>query len=214
MKISDTEPDPHDDLPDDSAAGSRGHKDYAPSSPGEVTRLLREMQNGTPAAADKLIPLVYDELRRLAASYLRKERRDHTLQATGLVHEAYLRLVEQRAPWQSRAHFFGIAAKLMRRILVDYARARQASKRGGENVKIPLDEGLLLSSADSEHLLHLDLAISRLTEVDEQAANVFTLRFFGGLSVADTAEALQVGSRTVNRDWRMAQAWLRRELEG
>lgn len=183
------------------------------AEPGEITRLLKAMRNGEPNAQARLIPLVYDELRRLAGSYLRKERRDHTLQATALVHEAYLRLVAQHAPWQSRAHFFGVAAQLMRRILVDHARSRQAAKRGGEVAKVPLDEALLLSHGDSEALVELDLALSRLTDVDARAANVFTLRFFGGLSVTEAAEVLNVGPRTVNRDWRMAQAWLRRELE-
>ena len=189
-----------------------GDSEGRPAQPGEVTRLLQAMRNGEPDVAARLIPRVYDELRRLAASYLRRERRDHTLQATALVHEAYLRLVEQHTPWQSRAHFFGVAAQLMRRILVDYARARQANKRGGENVRVPLDEALLLSHADSQNLLDLDLALSRLSDVDVRLENVFTLRFFGGLSVNETAEVLKVGARTINRDWRMAQAWLRREL--
>jgi RNA polymerase sigma-70 factor (ECF subfamily) len=157
---------------------------------------------------------VYDELRRLAASYLRKERPGHTLQATALVHEAYLRLVGQHTPWQSRAHFFGIAAQLMRRILLDHARAHHADKRGGHQAKVPLEDALRLAHTDCSRLLELDLALSRLAEKDQRLARVFELRFFTGLTVDEAAEVLHVAPRTINRDSRMAQAWLRRELAG
>lgn len=178
MKSGDHERDQRRVAPDEQALSDPRHTEVRRNTPGEVTRLLIAMRNGEPNAESKLVPLVYDELRRLAASYLRKERRDHTLQATALVHEAYLRLVGQRTPWQSRAHFFGVAAQLMRRILVDYARAHHAGKRGGEDMKIPLDEGLLLSNADSKYLIDLDLVLSRLTAFDNRLARVFELRFF------------------------------------
>lgn len=182
------------------------------ATPGEVTRLLIAMQDGQGDAEARLLTLVYDELRRLAASYMRRERPDHTLQATALVHEAYLKLTEQNANWQNRAHFFGVAAQVMRRILVDYARTHKAEKRGGGHVKLSLNEALLLSSAKSHELIDLDEALSRLAAVDPRQARVIELRFFAGLSVEETAEVLGRTTRTVNRDWRMAQAWLRREL--
>lgn len=184
--------------------------------PGDVTRLLEAMRNGVPTADSQLIPLVYDELRRLAASYLRRERRDrdHTLQATALVHEAYLRLAGQHSPWQSRAHFFGVAAQIMRRLLVDHARSGGAEKRGGGQVKVPLDEALLVSSADSQSLLDIDMALTRFSLIDGRGARVFELRFFSGLTVEETATVMGVGPRTVNREWRLAQAWLSRELGG
>lgn len=181
---------------------------------GEVTRLLLAMRNGEPDAETKLIPLVYDKLRRLAASYLRRERRDHTLQATALVHEAYLRLVDQHAPWQSRAHFFGVAAHLMRRVLVDYARAHNAEMRGGGCEKISLDEGLRLSAAESPQFLDLDAALARFEAHDGRRARVVELLFFGGLTVAETADVLGLARRTVDRDWAVARAWLQRELGG
>jgi RNA polymerase sigma factor (TIGR02999 family) len=166
----------------------------------DVTADLRERSPRTP----------------LAASYLRRERRnrDHTLQATALVNEVYLRMAGQHNPWDNRAHFFGIAAQMMRRILVDYARNRRAVIRGGGQPNLPLDQALLVSSADSQELLDLDLALSRLAKFDARAARVFELRFFGGLSVEETATVIGVVPRTVNRDWRLAQAWLSRELCG
>ncbi|HEV3198914.1 MAG TPA: sigma-70 family RNA polymerase sigma factor [Bryobacteraceae bacterium] len=182
------------------------------ASPGEVTRLLIAMQDGQRDAEPRLLTLVYDELRKLAASYLRRERPDHTLQATALVHEAYLRLADQHATWQNRAHFFGVAAQVMRRILVDHARACHAGKRGSGQAKISLDEALVLSHAESQELLDLDEALSRLAEFDGRLARVVELRFFAGLSVQETAEVVGCATRTVNRDWRTAQAWLRREL--
>jgi RNA polymerase sigma-70 factor, ECF subfamily len=180
--------------------------------PGEVTRLLNAMQGGQRDAEASLMDLVYNELRRLASSYLRRERPDHTLQATALVHEAYLKLTDQNATWQNRAHFFGVAAQVMRRILVDHARAFQAEKRGGGQAKISLDEALLLSSAESRELLDLNDALTELAAFDPRLARVVELRFFAGLTVQEAAEVLDCATRTVNRDWRTAQAWLRRRL--
>jgi RNA polymerase sigma-70 factor (ECF subfamily) len=182
------------------------------ASPGEVTRLLIAMQDGQRDAESRLLTLVYDELRRLAAGYLRHERPDHTLQATALVHEAYLKLAGQNATWQNRGHFFGVAAQAMRRVLVDHARAFCAGKRGSGQAKISLDEALVFSAVQSRELLDLDEALTRLAEFDARLARVVELRFFAGLSVEETAEALGCATRTVNRDWRTAQAWLRREL--
>ena len=182
------------------------------SDAGDVTSLLNALRTGQPDAESRLLPVVYRELRRLASAYLRKERRDHPLQATELVHEAYLRMTGADAPWQNRAHFFAVAAKIMRRILVDHARAHRAAKRGDGHVKLPLDEALVLSAAESQQLIDLDEALSRLAQIDARWARIVELRFFGGLSVEETAEALRCSDRTVNREWRMAQAWLRREL--
>jgi RNA polymerase sigma factor (TIGR02999 family) len=182
------------------------------AAPGEVTRLLIAMQHGRPEAAPELLNLVYDELRRLAASYMRRERPDHTLQATALVHEAYLKLAGQDATWQNRAHFFAVAAQAMRRILVDHARAKKAEKRAGGHVKVSLDEALLVSIPNPGKLLSLDDALTELAEFDVRLAQVVELRFFAGLSVQETAEVLGCAARTVNRDWRAAQAWLRRKM--
>lgn len=180
--------------------------------PGEVTRLLIAMQAGEPGAEARLLPLVYDELRRLAASYMRREKPNHTLQATALVHEAYLKLADQKATWQNRAQFFAVAAQAMRRILVDHARAVQADKRGSGGVKLSLDDALELSAAESREMIDLDRALSRLAERDARQSRVIELRFFAGLSIEETAEVLDCAPKTVTRDWRMAQAWLRREL--
>lgn len=187
------------------------------AAPGEVTRLLLAMRDGRPDAAPELLNLVYDELRRLAASYMRRERPDHTLQATALVHEAYLKLAGQEATWRNRAHFFAVAAQAMRRILVDHARAGKAEKRGGAQAKVPINEAvltgsLLVSSANSGELLRVDEALTELTEFDARLARVVELRYFAGLSVQETAEVMGCGTRTVNRDWRTAQAWLRRKM--
>jgi RNA polymerase sigma-70 factor (ECF subfamily) len=179
---------------------------------GEVTQLLMAMQEGQPEAEGRLIPLVYDELRRLAASYLRRERPDHTLQATALVHEAYIKLADQKGSWQNRSHFFAVAAQVMRRILVDHARAHCAQKRGSGGIKVELDEAVLVSSAQSRELLDIDEALTRLAQIDPRQARVVELRFFAGLSVEETAHVMDLSTRTVLRDWRMAQAWLRREL--
>jgi RNA polymerase sigma-70 factor (ECF subfamily) len=184
-----------------------------PSS-GEVTRLLVELGNGNRGVEAELIPLVYDHLHRLAARYMKDERSNHTLQATGLVNEAYLRLVsQQNTQWRDRAHFFGIAARLMRQILVEHARARHAAKRGGTaQVFVSLDDGLDVSSARSRDLLQLEDALQCLEQHDPQQARVVELRFFGGLTVEETAEVLSISPRTVKRDWAVARAWLHGEL--
>lgn len=180
---------------------------------GEITRLLVEIKGGNRRAQSELMPLVYAELRRLARGYMRGERPDHTLQATALVHEAYLKLVEEPAiDWQGRAHFFAVAAQLMRRILVDHARAHQAAKRGGLDHKMSLEEELIFSEAKSAELLALDEALVRLAEQDPRQARIVELRFFGGLSIEEIAEVLQVSPRTVKRDWNMARAWLYEEI--
>ena len=186
-----------------------------PSSP-NVTQLLREWsQGGDRQALDRLLPLVYTELHKQAARYLRKERVGHTLQPTALVHEAYLRLVNQRdVAWQNRAHFFGICAQLMRRILVDHARERQAGKRGGAGaVRITLDERVAAVEEREVDLLALDEALTRLAAMDERQARVVELRFFSGLNVEETAEVMEVSPATVKLDWSMAKAWLRREMK-
>jgi RNA polymerase sigma factor (TIGR02999 family) len=179
----------------------------------DVTILLAELTKGNKEAASKLIPLVYDELRRLAGSYMRRERSDHTLQATALVHEAYLKLVEQRSvDWQSRAHFFGIAAQVMRRILVDHARKHLREKRGGAERAVPIDEALVFAPEQSLDLMKLDQALERLTKLDPRQGKIVELRFFGGLTVEQTAELLGISPKTVKRDWSIAKAWLYSEV--
>ncbi len=181
----------------------------------DVTRVLNTWRAGDPAAVAQLMPLVYEELRRLARNYLRRERPDHTLQATALVHEAYLRLIDADAvSWQNRAHFYGIAAKLMRRILVDHARARNASKRGGLVEKISLDEARDLPPAAANDLVALDGALQDLTKSYPRKGQVVELKFFGGLEAKEIAEVLQVSEKTVLRDWQFAKLWLCRELSG
>ena len=180
----------------------------------EISQLLIEWGRGDQEALDRLMPLVYDELRRLATRHLRRERPDHTLQTTALVHEAYLALVGQRqANWQNRAQFFAIAAQLMRRILVDYARSHRAAKRGGDYIKLSLDEAAALPDEKSAELLALDEALDRLAAVDPQQSRVVELRVFGGLSVEETAAALDISPRTVKREWSMAKAWLHQQLK-
>ncbi len=182
-------------------------------SPSNVTQLLHDWSDGDREALDKLIPVVYEELRRQAARYLQRERPGHTLQTTALIHEAYLRLIDQKnVQWQNRAHFFGIAAQMMRRILVDHARGRQAAKRGGSDIKLPLEEGMIVSEGKEVDLVALDEALDRLTVIDPQQSRVVELRFFSGLSVEETAEVLGVSPRTVKRDWNVAKAWMRREI--
>ncbi len=180
----------------------------------DITLLLREWSDGNGEALDALVPLVYEELRRQAARYLRRERPDHTLQTTALIHEAYLKLVDQKnVRWQNRAHFFAIAAQAMRRILVDYARAKHRDKRGGEAQKIPLEETVALAAEEeSVDLIALDEALERLAGVDEQKARIVELRYFSGLSVEETAEVLKTSPRTIERGWTTAKAWLHREL--
>ncbi len=182
-------------------------------SPKDVTQLLLDWRDGNKEALDKLIPLVYDELRRLADHYLRRERPDHTLQATALVHEAYFRLVDQRnVDWQNRAHFFGIAAGLMRRILLEHARSHRAAKRGGDKQKLSLDEAMGLSKERDVDLVSLDDALTSLEAIDPQKSRIVELRFFGGLTIEETAEVLGVSPITVNRAWRITKAWLLREI--
>ncbi len=183
-----------------------------PPQQSDVTQLLVALNNGDKEALDKLLPLVYSELRRLADHYLRRERSDHTLQATALVHEAYLRLVDQNVSWQNRAHFFGVAAEMMRRILVDHARSHQAAKRGSGGVKLSLDEAINLSDERAADLIALDEALTALAAFDPQKSRIVELRFFGGLSIEETARVLGIGSATVIRQWRTAKAWLYNEV--
>ncbi len=182
----------------------------------DVTKLLLEWSDGNRSAIDELLPLVYRELQKIAHRYLGRERQSNTLQTTALVHEAFLKLVDQRrVEWQNRAHFFGIAAQAMRRILVDHARQRLADKRGGAAEKVALDEGLIdVSDEKASNLVELDAALKRLAEIDEQKARLVELRYFGGLSIEETAEVLGVSIATVNRQWRLAKAWLYKEISG
>jgi RNA polymerase sigma factor (TIGR02999 family) len=183
------------------------------SSPGEITRLLDELGRGSAEAEAKLVPLVYHELHRLAAHYMRRERPDHTLQPTALVHEAYMRLTAQQdIHWRDRAHFFGFAARLMRQVLLQHARAHQAEKRGGCVRKFSLDEALDFSPERSGDLIALDDALKRLEQLSPRQSRVVELRFFGGLTVEETAEVLGTSPRTVKRDWNVARAWLHGEL--
>ena len=185
-----------------------------PEQARDVTLLLSALTRGDEGAASKLIPVVYDELRRLAGSYMRRERVDHTLQATALVHEAYLKLVEQRSVnWQSRAHFFGVAAQLMRRILIDHARGHSRQKRGGDEKKVSLDEAFVFSEQQADELLAVDDSLNQLAKIDPRQAKIVEMRFFGGLSVEEAAEALGVSPKTVKRDWNVAKAWLYADLK-
>ena len=177
-------------------------------SPKEVTRLLIDWGNGDQAALDELIPLVYDELRRLAGRYMRRESQGHTLQTSALVNEAYLRLIDQKSvQWQNRAHFFGVAAQLMRRILVDHARSRSRAKRGGRAQMVSLTEQAVISKEVAE-VIALDEALKNLAEMDPRKSQIVEMRFFGGLTTEEVAEVLKVTSRTVEREWRKAKAWL------
>ncbi len=180
----------------------------------ELTQMLIQLSEGKSQVVDDILPLIYDELRSLASNYLRRERSDHTLQPTALVHEAYLKLIDQtQVKWQNRAHFFGIAANIMRRILVDHARKHGADKRGGAAEKLPLEEEILIvSEGKSAELLALDEALKNLAKVDEMKSKIVELRYFGGLSVEETAEVLGVSEITVKRHWRMAKAWLYGQL--
>ena len=179
----------------------------------DVTDLLVDLGRGDQDALNKLMPLVYDELRKLAGRHLRHERPGHTLQTTALVHEAYLKLVDQKnANWQSRVQFFAAAAQVMRHILVDYARSRRAFKRGGGYCRLSLDEAVLSSEEKDADLLTLNEALDGLAAIDPQQSRVVELRVFGGLTVEETAEALGVSPRTVKRDWSMAKAWLHRQI--
>ncbi len=179
----------------------------------DVTQILQEVRDGDGDAPARLMPLVYDELRRLADHYLRQERPDHTLQPTALVHEAYLKLVDQTSvDWQNRAHFFGVSAQVMRQILVDHARRHRASKRGGLQQKLTLDEAIDYSQPLDVDLVALDDALTALAQLDARQSKIVELRFFGGLTIEETAVALGISPATVKVDWGMAKAWLRREI--
>ncbi len=178
-----------------------------------VTQVLIDWSKGDGGAAERLMPLIYDELRQIARGYLRRERADHTLQATGLVHEAYLRLVDQTVTsWQNRAQFFGVAACIMRRVLVDHARRHRAEKRGGDWEKVEFDDALAAGLPRSLDLVALDEALQNLARVDPRQSQVVELRFFGGLTTEEAAEVLDVSPRTIKREWRRAKAWLHREI--
>jgi len=178
-----------------------------------VTVLLKRLGDGDQEALALLMPIVYDELHRLAASYLRRERSDHTLQATALVHEAYLRMVDQTdAHWKGRDHFLAVAAQAMRRILVDYARRHKAVKRGGPLPRLSLEEAVAVSEEQSDNLLLIDRLLTRLEAIDPQEARIIELRFFAGLSVEETASAMGVSPTTVKREWSVARKWLAREM--
>lgn len=186
--------------------------DHMTSSPGEITQLLKQLSHGDREAEARLVPLVYEQLRHLAIRYMRGERQDHTLQPTALVHEAYLKLIEQRrVSWESRAHFYCVAARLMRRILIDHARDVKAVKRGGGD-KVPLEDCLVYSEERPGELLAIDEALSRLSDLAPRQGRVVELRFFGGCSEEEIAKILEVSVRTVKRDWRVARAWLFAEL--
>lgn len=182
----------------------------------DVTGLLHAWRDGDQRALDDLLPLVYAELRRLAASYLRRERSDHTLEATALVHEAYLRLVDKTRPrWHDRVHFYAVAAQLMRRLLVDHARAFRAVKRGGSGIRVPLEDETAIFSPDrAAELLALDTALHQLAELDPRKARILELRFFGGLTLAETAQVLEVSTATVVNESRMARAFLYDQIGG
>ena len=185
-------------------------------SPNQISRLLQAWSGGKREALDDLLPLVYDELHRQAHRFLRRERQNHTLQTTALIHEVYLKLVDQaRVSWQNREHFFAVSANVMRQILVNYANARQRKKRGGSAEKLDFDESLLIVVKKTDvDLLGLDEALTRLGKMDKQQEQIVELRYFGGLTIEETAEALGVSPATIKRDWRMTKAWLHRELSG
>jgi len=181
---------------------------------GEITRILGELQAGDAEAADRLLPLVYDELRALAGSHMARRQAGHTLQPTALVHEAYLRLAGSEGdPWESRAHFMAVASRAMRQILINHARDKAAAKRGGDRERVTLDEAVAVSDVRVLDVLALDLALSKLAGLNERQARIVELRFFGGLTIAEAAHVLGVGTTTVEDDWRMAKAWLSRELK-
>jgi len=187
------------------------------SSPqsGDITGILEKISDGEPRAADELLPLVYDQLRAAAQKQMAGERPDHTLQATALVHEAYVRLVGPHdVPWENRAHFYVAAAEAMRRVLIEHARKRGRIKRGGGLRRVPLTGQELANEADLEEILSVDAAIRRLEERDERMARIVRLRFFAGLSAKETADVLGLSDRTVRREWTLARAWLHRELSG
>ena len=185
------------------------------SNTAEVTQLLLAWRAGDAGALDRLIPLIHAELYRIAGGFMRRERVDHTLQTSALVNEAYLQLIDaQQVEWQNRAHFFALSASLMRRVLVDFARERQARKRGGSLEQVSLDEAMAMELGSREDIVAVDEALTALAVVDERKSKVVELRFFGGLTEAEIAEALQVSPETVRRDWRLAKAWLLKFLSG
>jgi RNA polymerase sigma factor (TIGR02999 family) len=185
------------------------------SGPTNITELLAGYGRGDKEALDQLMPIVYDELHRQAARYLRREQAGHTLQTTALIHEAYVRLVDQRnVQWQNRAHFFGIAAQMMRRILVDHARAKKRAKRGGSEIRVSLADAAVATKGQDLDVVALDEALQRLAKIDEQQSRVVELRYFSGLTVEETAEVMGISTATVKRDWSVARAWLHRELSG
>jgi len=182
---------------------------------GDVTQLLMRFRQGDHAAESQLVPLVYAELRRLASGYLKRERSDHTLQPTALVHEAFLRLAGgNQPPWQDRSHFFAVAARLMRQILVQHARRHQALKRGKDFERLPLEEEFVFSEEKSVEMLALDQALDRLARQDERQSRIVEMKFFGGLNIEEIAGLLEVSPRTVKREWTMARAWLHKEVAG
>lgn len=182
---------------------------------GEVTRLLAELDRGGAGALDRLVPILYNELRQIARRHMRGERPDHTLDTTALVHEAYVKLVGlDRMHWQNRAHFLSVAAQAMRRVLVDYAVGRRTRKRGGARQRVPLEDVPPHAAQPMETLLAIDAALRRLDGVDRRLTRVVECRYFGGMSVEETAQALQVSTATIKRDWSVARAWLNRELRG
>ena len=190
---------------------------YNPPMPerAPITQLLRAWSGGSEEALTELLPLVDAELRRLAKAYMARERKGHTLQATALVNEAFMRLIDTgNVAWNDRAHFLGIAARLMRRVLIDHARARGMKKRGAGAYLVPLDEDMAVAPAASIDVLALDAALDALSAIDERKGRVIEMRFFGGMTVEETAEVLQVSTDTVKRDWRMAKLWLLKELDG
>jgi RNA polymerase sigma-70 factor (ECF subfamily) len=184
-------------------------------SPHEITQLLAEWSDGNQTALDKLYPLVYDELHKMANRYMKRERKDHTLQTTALINEAYVRLVDQKnVHWENRAHFFAISAQIMRRILIDHARRHHYAKRGGGAQKVSLDETAMVASDPASNMLLLDEALNRLAEMDPRRGQVVELRYFGGLNNEEIAGVLKISENTVTRDWNMARAWLYQELSG
>lgn len=191
----------------------RGDKPLMRPAPNEITKLLKDWSGGDQTALDKLMPLVYDELHWLAHQHMRREQPGHTLQTSALINEAYLRLVDQpQIRWENRAHFFGIAARLMRRILVDEARKRNAAKRGGRAIQVSLTEGVDVVQEQAANVVALDDALKTLGAIDSRQSEIVELRFFGGLSIEETAEVLKVSAGTVMRDWTFARAWLRNEM--
>jgi len=185
-----------------------------PSLPGEVTQLLIKWNQGDQAALDELIPIVYAELKRLARRYMGKERVDHTLQTSALINEAYLKLVDQSIPWQDRRHFFAVSAQIMRHILIDHARSHHYAKRGAGAEKVPLEEAQELSGQRAEELVALDEALTELEARDPRKSQVIELRFFGGLTIEETAEVMDLAPVTVVREWRAAKAWLHQAMTG